>query len=159
MKPEAEQLALPAAYGSPDRLLLWADVEQRLVDATVYWLATTQSDGSPHVVPVDGMWLDGAAWFGGHPSTRHTRNLRGNPRAVLHLENGSAALIVHGVAAVHVPDDAGAERLAATAKAKYGYGQPASTYREGVWRLAPVKVLAWNELHRDATRFRFADQA
>ena len=59
---------------------------------------------------------------------------------MLHLEDGQSAVIVHGVAAVHVPDDDGAERLAATAKAKYGYGQPASTYREGVWRLAPVKV-------------------
>ena len=64
---------------------------------------------------------------------------------------------MHGVAAVHVPDDEGAQRLADTAEAKYGYGQPASTYREGVWRLAPVKVLAWNELPRDATRFRFTD--
>jgi nitroimidazol reductase NimA-like FMN-containing flavoprotein (pyridoxamine 5'-phosphate oxidase superfamily) len=155
MEPTAEQLALPTAYGSPDRLLCWPDVEQRLAEARVYWLATTQTDGSPHVVPVDGMWLDGAVWFGGHPSTKHTRNLRANPAAVLHLEDGQAAVIVHGVAAVHVPDDDGAQQLADTAVAKYGYGQPASTYREGVWRLAPVKVLAWNDLPRDATRFRF----
>jgi hypothetical protein len=159
MEPEADQLALPAAYGSPDRLLRWSDVEQRLVAAKVYWLATTQADGSPHVVPVDGLWLDGAAWFGGHPSTRHTRNLRGNGHAVLHLENGSSAVIVHGIAAVDVPDDAGAERLAAPARTKYGHGQPASAYRAGVWRLAPVKVLAWTELHRDATRFRFTERA
>ena len=51
-------------------------------------IATVGADGTPHVVPVDGMWLDGAAWFGGHPSTRHTRNLRGNPAAVLHLDDG-----------------------------------------------------------------------
>jgi hypothetical protein len=155
MEPTAQHLDLPVAYGSPDRLLPWPDVEHRLTEATVYWLATTHPSGAPHVVPVDGMWLDAAAWFGGHPSTQHTRNLRHDPRAVLHLENGTSAVIVHGVAAVHVPDAEGAERLAATAKAKYGYGQPASTYREGVWRLAPVKVLAWNQLHRDATRFRF----
>ena len=47
-----EQLALPAAYGSPDRLLEWAEVEARLMAATVYWLATTLPDGSPHVGPV-----------------------------------------------------------------------------------------------------------
>ena len=123
--------------------------------ALIEKVRTTQTDGSPHVVPVDGMWLDGAVWFAGHPSTKHTRNLRANPAAVLHLEDGQAAVIVHGVAAVHVPDDDGAQQLADTAVAKYGYGQPASTYREGVWRLAPVKVLAWNDLPRDATRFRF----
>ena len=64
-------------------------------------------------------------------------------------------MIVHGTAAVYVPDDAGAERLAAAAKAKYGYGQPASTYRQGVWRFVPDKVIAWTALPRDATRFRF----
>ncbi|MEP6648717.1 MAG: pyridoxamine 5'-phosphate oxidase family protein [Lapillicoccus sp.] len=158
MEPVVEQLDLPAAYESPDRLLTWADVEPRLADAKVYWLATIQADGSPHVVPIDGMWLDGAAWFGGHPSTRHTRNLRNDSRAVIHLEDGTAAVIVHGVAAVHVPDDQGAARLATSAETKYGYSQPAATYREDVWRLTPTTVLAWNELHRDATRFRFTDR-
>ena len=157
MLPVAERLELPAAYGTPDRLLAWAGVERRLTDAPVYWLATTQPDGSPHAVPVDGMWLDGSAFFGGDPLTRHIRNLHARSRAVLHLEDGTAAVIVHGVAALHVPDDAAAERIAAAATVKYGFSQPASTYREGVWRLAPVKVLAWTELHRDATRFRFPE--
>jgi hypothetical protein len=48
-----------------------------------------------------------------------------------------------------------AQRLAAAAEAKYGYPQSAASYQEGVWRLQPVKVLAWTTLYVDATRFRF----
>ena len=33
--------------------------------------------------------------------------------------------------------------------------QSAASYQEGMWRLQPVKVLAWTMLYVDATRFRF----
>ena len=46
-----------------------------------YWLATVRRDGTPHVVPVDGMWLDGGCYFGGDPATVHIRNLRRDGRA------------------------------------------------------------------------------
>jgi hypothetical protein len=53
------------------------------------------------------------------------------------------------------PIEAVAQRLAAAAKAKYGYVQSAASYQGGVWRLQPVKILAWTTLYVDATRFRF----
>jgi hypothetical protein len=31
--PIAEQLSLPSSYGTPDRLLDWPSVEQRLIDS------------------------------------------------------------------------------------------------------------------------------
>ena len=57
--PISEQLTLPSGYGSPNQLLDWTVVEQRLVDSLHYWLATVRRDGTPHVVPLDGIWLDG----------------------------------------------------------------------------------------------------
>ncbi len=155
MLPDAEQLTLPSSYGSPNRLLDWTSVEQRLVGSLHYWLATVRRDGTPHVVPVDGMWLDGSCYFGGDPATVHIRNLRRDGRATLHLEDGEAAVIVEGDAEWVTPSKAVAQRLAASAKAKYGYVQSAASYLEGVWRLQPVKVLAWTTLYVDATRFRF----
>lgn len=155
MSPVAEQLSLPASYGSPNRLLDWTSVEQRLVESLHYWLATVRGDGAPHVVPVDGLWLDGGCYFGGDPGTVHIRNLRRNGRATLHLENGESAVIVEGVAEWTTPAKSDAKRLAAAAKAKYGYSESAASYLAGVWRLAPVKVLAWTQLYVDATRFRF----
>ena len=70
MPPIAEQLRLPSSYGSPNQLLEWATIEQRLVDSLHYWLATVRGDGTPHVVPIDGMWLDGACYFGGDRANR-----------------------------------------------------------------------------------------
>jgi Pyridoxamine 5'-phosphate oxidase len=153
--PVAEQLTLPKSYGSPSRLLDWTSVERRLVESLHYWLATVRRDGSPHVVPTDGMWLDGGCYFGGDPATVHIRNLRRNVRATLHLEDGESAVIVEGDAEWVTPSKAVAQRLAAAATAKYGYVQSAASYQEGVWRLQPVKVLAWTMLYVDATRFRF----
>lgn len=155
MPPIAEQLQLPSSYGSPDRLLDWASVEQRLVEAPHYWLATVRRDGTPHVVPVDGMWLDGGCHFGGDPATVHIRNLRRDGHAALHLEDGESAVIVEGVAEWMTPSKATARRLADAAQAKYGYPQSAASYREGVWQLQPIKVLAWTRLYVDATRFTF----
>ena len=65
--PISEQLTLPSGYGSPNQLLDWTVVEQRLVDSLHYWLATVRRDGTPHVVPLDGIWLDGVCYFGGDP--------------------------------------------------------------------------------------------
>jgi Pyridoxamine 5'-phosphate oxidase len=152
---KVEQLKLPSSYGSPSRLLDWALVEQRLVDSLHYWLATVGRDGSPHVVPVDGMWLDGGCYFGGDPATVHIRNLRRDSRATLHLEDGESAVIVEGTAEWVTPSETVAQRLAAAAPAKYGYSQSAASYLAGVWRLQPIKVLAWTTLYLDATRFRF----
>jgi hypothetical protein len=150
-----EQLTLPSSYGSPNRLLDWASVEQRLVDSLHYWLATVRRDGSPHVVPVDGMWLDGGCYFDGDPATVHIRNLRRDGRAALHLEEGESATIVEGVAEWKTPSRTLAQRLADAARTKYGFPQSAASYRSGVWRPEPVKVLAWTQLYVDATRFRF----
>jgi hypothetical protein len=155
MLPVAEQLPLPSSYGSPNRLLDWTTVERRLVESLHYWLATVRRDCTPHVVPVDGMWLDDGCYFGGDPATVHIRNLRRDSRATLHLENGESAVIVEGAAEWVTPPKTVAQRLAAAAEAKYGYAQSAASYQEGVWRLQPVKVLAWTTLYVDATRFRF----
>ena len=155
MLPISEQMKLPSGYGSPNRLLDWTVVEQQLVGSLHYWLITVRRNGSPHAVPVDGMWVDGGCYFGGDPATVHIRNLSRDGRATLHLEDGESAVIVEGTAQLVTPSRALAKRLAAAAKAKYGYSDTAASYEAGVWRLQPLKVLAWTTLYVDATRFRF----
>ena len=120
-----------------------------------YWLATIRRDGSPHVVPIDGIWLDDRCYFGGDPVSVHVRNMRRDGRATLHLEDGEAAVIVEGIAEWVMLSKTVAQGLATATTAKYGYPQSASDYLEGVWRLRPAKVLAWNTLYIDATRFLF----
>jgi nitroimidazol reductase NimA-like FMN-containing flavoprotein (pyridoxamine 5'-phosphate oxidase superfamily) len=153
--PRTEQLRIPAIYGAPSRLLEWPDVSARLAEAHQYWLATVRPNGRPHVVPLDGLWIDDGWYFGGSPETVKHNNLLANAHAALHLEDARSAVIVEGKCEVKKPSQEGAVGLAAASKAKYGYGPPASVYLGGVWRLTPVKAVAWTDLTVDATRFLF----
>ena len=151
----SERLSLPPGYGTPARTLAWADVEARLEAATHVWLATVRPDGRPHTVPLDGLWLDGAVWFGGSAETVKHRNLLADGRATLHLPDADAAVILEGRCELVTPEGPTVDRLIAASKEKYGSAPPPDAYAGGVWRLRPSKVMAWTSLPVDATRFRF----
>lgn len=155
MEPVAEQMRLPVEYGTPTVLLVWGVVEERIRSAPHYWLATVRPDGRPHTVPVDGVWTDGTLVIGGVPDTVHARNLSASPACVVHLEDTEAATILEGSAVLDLPSAAQALELAAASRAKYGFAPPAEDFEAGVWRVRPSVVLAWTEIQRDATRFRF----
>lgn len=150
----AEQLALPDSYGLPTKVLAWEGVEEKLLMARTYWLATTRPDGRPHAVPVDGVWQDSALYFGGDPATVHIRNLQADPRAVVHTESGESPVIAEGTAAWVTPSEDEVRRLAEATQAKYGYGVTPESYTAGTWSFRTQVVLAWNVLYQDATRFR-----
>ncbi|HLL61613.1 MAG TPA: pyridoxamine 5'-phosphate oxidase family protein [Propionibacteriaceae bacterium] len=157
MEVVARQLGLPPSYGRPARVLGWDEVEPKLAESKTYWLATTRPDGRPHAVPVDGIWWQGALYFGGDPATVHIRNLRNDPRVVVHTESGESPVIAEGVAEWHQPSEDEINGLVTATQAKYGYPASPDSYRGGTWRLSPVRVLAWNVLYEDATRFTFAE--
>jgi len=156
VEPARELLAIPKEYGVPSETLGWAQVRTRLEEAMRYWLATTRVDGRSHVVPIDGLWLDDALWFGGSPTTVWRSNLLADGRASLHLPDPDAAVIVEGGCEVVVPDASFVDELMQGSTQKYGYSVPASAYAGGVWRLLPRKVMAWSSMPSDATRFRFS---
>ena len=155
--PTVDTPEFPAEYGSPTQHLPWPSVEERLVTASVYWFASTRPDGRPHVVPRDGMWIEGGLYYGGSPQTVHYRNITQNPHVVAHVGDGHEAIIVEGAVAVITPDQAFAERLADESYAKYPqYGQmDPGMYLGGVTVLRPSVVLAWTSFTENATRFRF----
>jgi pyridoxamine 5'-phosphate oxidase-like protein len=160
---------MPDGYGLPaadDGMLSWAEVEAKLVAATAYWLATVRPDGTPHVVPRWGVWLDGRFWYDGAPTTRHARNLADNPACALHLESGTEAVIVEGTStATQAPAAPLGTRLA-EAFTKYhdlGYAPTADAWAGadggGLRVLTPRRALAWFSFPRDATRFTFPRHA
>jgi hypothetical protein len=153
--PVAEQMRLPGSYGAPSHVLTWTEVEPRLSQAPTYWLATTRRDGRAHAVPVDGIWQDGGLYFGGDPGTVHIRNLRADPRAVVHTESGASPVIVEGAAEWYTPNEHEAGGLATATQEKYGYPTSPQWFTTGTWRLLPRVALAWNVLFEDATRFTF----
>jgi hypothetical protein len=155
---------MPAGYGveQADEYVAWDAIESWLRASRHYWLATTRADGSPHVVPRWGVWLEGRFWYDGSPDTLHVRNLERDPRCVLHLESGERATIVEGASHRTAPiEDELGERLASEFAAKYGpdYTPAPDAWSDeiagGMRTIAPVKVLAWTQFPKDLTRYIF----
>jgi hypothetical protein len=156
---------VPDGYGvtADGPYLSWTDVEDWLMEATEYWLATTRPDGRPHVVPRWGVWLDDRFWYDGSLETRHARNLATNPACVLHLESGTTVTIVEGTSRPSEPirGELG-ERLSAEYGRKYrrlGYAPEPDAWSDdgagGMCVLTPEKGLAWSKFPEDMTRYVF----
>ncbi len=158
-EPAAERPSIPAGYGihrDSDGLIPWSAAVERLTSARNYWVATTRPDGRPHAVPVWGLWLDGAIYFGTDPASRKGRNLAANPEVVIHLESGDEVVILEG-AAEQVRDPALLQRFVDAYDAKYHVRPDVSAGGPGIYRLRPRTAYAW--LERDfpqtATRWSF----
>jgi hypothetical protein len=140
---------LPAEYGVPessDGTLSWEFVEERLVAAPNYWVATVGPGGAPHVRPVDGVWVDGALCFGGSPKTRWVRNLQQDGRLSVHLPHDDEVIILEGRAKfVNDPDSPFAAASTKATRAKYPQYFPADEDPPArpFWMLRPVTVYAW----------------
>jgi hypothetical protein len=126
--------------------------------AKVYWVTVVSPAGRPHATPVDGVWLEGALYFGGAPSTRRQRYLKTNNAASVHLEDWQDVVTMHGeVELAPALPRAVAERLASASNAKYGYGARAEDYVErGAAIFRPREVFAWRQGMKDATRWQVA---
>ena len=132
----------------------WSEIDERLGAAMHYWIGTVGADGVAVVRPIDGMWHDGALYFGGDPASRWFRNLQINPRVSLNLEDADRAVIADGEVETIRADTDLAVQLCDASNAKYQMGQTVSDYDGAeLNRFRPNVVLAWNLLYKDATRF------
>ncbi len=151
--PEPTQPEPLAGYWSPedaDKLLQWDFVNQRMLQAKNYWIATVNPNGHPHVVPVWGVWLDDTLFFGGGSGARWSRNLAVRPLVTVHLDDSDQAVILQGtVSHITDPDSAAMKRIDDAYEPKYGmrHGPP-------IWELQLKKVIAWSTMPT-ATRWVF----
>jgi nitroimidazol reductase NimA-like FMN-containing flavoprotein (pyridoxamine 5'-phosphate oxidase superfamily) len=160
-EPRSDRPHVPG-YGIPetlDGILPWSWAAERLERAIVYWLATTGSDLTPHVIPIWGAWVDGRWYVEGGP-TRWQRNLRENPQLAIHIEIGDEVVIVEGTATeLTAPAAPLSDRiLAGYAKYKAAEDYEASADHwtaGGLWELRPIKAFAWSDFPTDMTRYRF----
>jgi hypothetical protein len=160
--PHRSRPSFPDGYGLPETtegMLDWAAVEQRLVAAQNYWLATVRPDGTPHSVPRWGVWVDGRFYYDGAPTTRHVRNLEHNPACTLNLESGTEVVIVEGVSTATTADPADLGARLAQAFTKYSpqYEPAADSWADGggLRVIIPRRALAWFSFPTDCTRFTF----
>jgi len=119
-------------YGAPP--IDWARVSEVLDSALTQapdtggpnrhtiWLTTINPDGSPHVMPVGAISVDGSWYFTSGPGTRKSRNLARDPRCVVSVATHPFDLVVEGTAE-RVTDQAA---LQAVADKEVAGGWPAS---------------------------------
>ena len=158
--PTTEPLIMPEGYGANASTLAWADVQAQLVAAPQYWVATNRPGRSPHVVPVDGLWVDDLLYYGGLPTTVHVRTALADPHVTVHLPDPWKVVVVEGAVRLAMPSQELAQHLADLANVKYahyGITFDASSYRDP-FALHPRRVLAWSSFPTDATRFAFDER-
>jgi uncharacterized protein (TIGR02246 family) len=62
------------------------------------WLTTSNPDGSPHVMPLGVISIDGSWYFSSGPATRKSRNVARDPRCVISVATHAFDLVVEGTA-------------------------------------------------------------
>jgi general stress protein 26 len=143
----------------------WAEANELLEKAEVYWLTTVRPDGRPHVTTLLAVWLDGALYFTTGPSERKAKNLAHNSHCILttgcNVLEG-LDLVVEGEA-VQVSDEAALQRLADKYESKYGWHyevRDGAFYGEGglsvVYEVAPTTAFGFGKGDTfSQTRWRF----
>jgi nitroimidazol reductase NimA-like FMN-containing flavoprotein (pyridoxamine 5'-phosphate oxidase superfamily) len=136
-------------------LLPWRWARERLERAHNYYVATARRDGRPHVMPVWGLWFDGAFYFSTGAQSRKARNLAANAECVVCTERADEPVIVEGVA------EPAKDRKALAAfrklyKEKYDWDMEAE---EGIYVVRPRVAFGFIEqadlFPGSATRWRF----
>jgi hypothetical protein len=158
--PRIDRPGIPASYGAgrATTFVEWSHVEDRLRTDRVYWLTAIGGDGRPRVRPIDGLYLEGVIYVGGSGETRWVHDVAVNPSVSLHLDGTDDVVLIEADAEVlDRLDDELAERLAAASNAKFPeYEMSAAFYhRSGAIAIRLRKVIAWTDITRDPTRFRF----
>lgn len=159
--PRVDRPEIPPEYGvaKAREHVPWSHVEERLIAARVYWIATVSASGRPRVRPVDGLYVDGVLYVGGSPETGWVREATANPKVSVHLDavDGDVVIVDGDAAVLERSSDEFAERMAAASNEKYPeYGMTAASYKgPGPIAITPRKVVAWTDFTKDPTRFRF----
>lgn len=81
---------------TPGDATTWEEVARRLEDPRNYWLVTVGPQGAPHAAPVWGVVHDGSLHCFSTRASQKAKNLVRDDRALVHLEDGERAVIVHG---------------------------------------------------------------
>lgn len=161
-QPRASRPDFAPGYGLPKNaqgLKPWSWVTERFEKARNYWIGSTRPDGSPHVAPVWGIWLDGAFYFSTDRKSRKGKNLAQNPRIAVHLESGDEVCIIEGVVD-EVKSKAALKKFVDAYGAKYAM-KPEELQQvlggAAIYLVRPTAVFAWleSDFVKSATRWTF----
>jgi hypothetical protein len=150
LEPKASHPYWPDALNKPtdsvSALKPWSWALERLQTSHNYWIATSRSEGRPHLMIIWGVWWQDAFWFSTGPRTRKAKNLTGNPRCAIGTEKADEAVILEGLAE-EVTDRSTWKQLAAVYNRKYGgdIGPILESSSGSVYRIIPQTVFGQDE--------------
>ena len=114
---------------------------RRLAQAQNLWIATVRGDGAPHLVPVWFVWHEAFFYICTAPDSVKARNLEGNDRVVVALEDGSTPLICEGVGG-SIPRP-WAEGVIAAFQHKYDWSIRSEAEYSRLILVRPVRWISW----------------
>lgn len=149
----------------------WVEISRRLAEPDTHWLTTVRADGTPHVVPVGGAWVDDAMYFTMGQGTRKGKHLAGDPHCAIAVSRPGFDIVLEGEAE-RVRDASRLQRVAGVYNETNGWpvtvqgdalDAPYSAPTTGpppydVYVLNPKTVFAFGtteETVNAATRYRF----
>ncbi|MHA1991717.1 MAG: pyridoxamine 5'-phosphate oxidase family protein [Candidatus Hodarchaeales archaeon] len=164
-QPEAQIPFIPdylVKEGRDNKLLDWSWVEERLKNSRHYWIATTNSIGNPHLMPIWGIWFNGNFFFSTGRRSRKLLNIIKNPYCVITTEDPEEPVIMEGVCE-KISDLELMEKVLKVYREKYNI--PIKPSKHGitddqgksapVFRVKPQKIIAWQEFPNSATKWIF----
>ncbi len=156
LDPRVGRPQMPSSYGIRSAtegagLLQWTFVSSRMETSRNYWIASTSSDGRPHVAPVWGLWHAEAFFFSTDRRSRKGKNMAAQPHVVIHLESGDEAVMIEGEVEP-VEDDALLVELDGLYFRKYGFHLDAGL----TYRVTPTAAFAWLEKDFPGTATKWA---
>ncbi len=134
-----------------DGMLTWDWVDRQMTQSRNYWIATTQPDGRPHVVPIWGAWVEGSFYFGTDKLSVKARNIRRDNRVVIHLESGDDTVILEGRLVKAQVSAELQKQIDDAFVQKYELDPELDEDGALVYCLLPRKVMAWLESDYPAT--------
>lgn len=150
---------IPQAYGispAPEGLLSWEVVDQALSGCDLYWVATVNPAGGPHLIPIHAAYTDRRIYISGDPATRWCRNLEARPQVEIGAASQSLQIMFGGKAQLITPDEATFASISANIASKYDW-EPT---RAPTWKITPASVIALDvaDFANSPTRFRFEEE-
>jgi nitroimidazol reductase NimA-like FMN-containing flavoprotein (pyridoxamine 5'-phosphate oxidase superfamily) len=133
--------------------LSWEQAVGVMAAAENYHVVSVGPDGDPHIVPVLGVWVDGALAFNSQVMTRKARHLALNPSIAVSIPGPDRDFTLEGRVAV-VDDPATLQRIADAFARKYAWWHPVVVdgrfVAEGdvprrVFRVEPVRAFGFGK--------------
>ena len=81
---------------SGGKTLPWSWAVARLTECRNIWLTTIRPNGTPHMMPVWGIWRDGAFEFSTGKDSRKATNFRANPNVAVATDSGPDGVVIEG---------------------------------------------------------------